>query len=83
MDVYTITHRNTYCVCTGCVNGQESLDYLTKLLVLTLPPKHRYPLPEFSTTGTVVKETSVEVQVNRWGTCNITPNKGQTCWCHG
>ncbi len=50
-------------MCTGCVNGQERLRILNQNTRPDTSTTHRYPLPEFSTTGTVVKETSVEVQV--------------------
>ena len=50
-------------MCTGCGNGQERLRLLNQTTRPDTSTTHRYPLPEFSTTGTVVKETSVKVQV--------------------
>ncbi len=50
-------------MCTECVNGQERLRLLNQTGRPDTSTIHRYPFPEFSTTGTVVKETSVEVQV--------------------
>ena len=50
-------------MCTGCVNGQERLRQLNQTARPKTTTPHPVPLSVLSTTQTVVKETSIRVEV--------------------